>query len=78
LEINYDRFIRTSSEPHERFVQEVVDRVWANGDIYLDTYEGYYCVDCEEYKDLDQMDDQRNCLIHRKPCEYRKEVLISL
>eukprot|EP00210_Caulerpa_lentillifera_P004183 g3989.t1 len=73
LDIKYDRFIRTSSEAHEKFVQEVLERVWSKGDIYLDTYEGYYCVDCEEYKDADQMDDQHQCLIHKKPCEYRKE-----
>ena len=59
---------------HRQFVLEVVDRVWESGDIYLDQYEGYYCIDCEEYKDQDQMDREHNCLIHRKPCQFRKEV----
>ena len=29
---------------------EFLERVWQNGDIYKSDYEGFYCVDCEEYK----------------------------
>lgn len=74
LDIQYDRFVRTTDSDHERLVLEVVDRVWENGDIYLAQYEGYYCIGCEEYKDTDQMDAQHNCLIHQKSCEFRQEV----
>lgn len=34
----------------------VLERVWQRGDIYKADYEGYYCVDCEEYKDEADMD----------------------
>lgn len=44
------------------------------GDIYKADYEGYYCIDCEEFKDEKEMDEHKNCPTHRKPCQLRKEV----
>ncbi len=38
-----DRFIRTTDPDHLRAAQEMVRRAFANGDIYLGTYEGWYC-----------------------------------
>jgi len=43
LLISPDRFIRTTDPDHYRAAQEMVRRAHANGDIYLDTYEGWYC-----------------------------------
>ena len=43
LEISPDRFIRTTDPDHVRSAQEMVRRAYANGDIYLGTYEGWYC-----------------------------------
>ena len=43
LEIAPDRFIRTTDPDHVRSAQEMVRRAHANGDIYLGTYEGWYC-----------------------------------
>jgi methionyl-tRNA synthetase len=43
LEIAPDRFIRTTDPDHVRAAQEVVRRAYANGDLYLGTYEGWYC-----------------------------------
>ena len=37
-----DFFIRTTDEEHKRFVQEFVQRIYDNGDIYEDTYSGLY------------------------------------
>src|SRR5215204_5677921 len=45
-----DFFIRTTDEGHKRFVQEFVQRIYDNGDIYEDTYSGLYCVGCEAFK----------------------------
>ena len=73
LDIRYDAFVRTTAEQHERVVSEFLERVWANGDIYKSAYEGKYCVDCEEYKDEKQMTEEGDCLIHRRPCEDRRE-----
>jgi methionyl-tRNA synthetase len=43
LAISPDRFIRTTDPDHVRSAQEMVRRAHANGDIYLGTYEGWYC-----------------------------------
>jgi len=43
LAISPDRFIRTTDPDHLRAAQEMVRRAHANGDIYLGTYEGWYC-----------------------------------
>jgi methionyl-tRNA synthetase len=43
LAISPDRFIRTTDPDHIRSAQEMVRRAYANGDIYLGTYEGWYC-----------------------------------
>jgi methionyl-tRNA synthetase len=43
LAISPDRFIRTTDPDHVRSAQEMVRRAYANGDIYLGTYEGWYC-----------------------------------
>ncbi|MGK2850071.1 MAG: methionine--tRNA ligase [Candidatus Limnocylindrales bacterium] len=43
LAIAPDRFIRTTDPDHIRSAQEMVRRAHANGDIYLGTYEGWYC-----------------------------------
>jgi methionyl-tRNA synthetase len=43
LGISPDRFIRTTDPDHLRSAQEMVRRAHANGDIYLGTYEGWYC-----------------------------------
>ncbi|HEY3523988.1 MAG TPA: methionine--tRNA ligase [Candidatus Limnocylindrales bacterium] len=43
LAISPDRFIRTTDPDHRRASQEMVRRAYANGDVYLGTYEGWYC-----------------------------------
>ncbi|HSO28395.1 MAG TPA: methionine--tRNA ligase [Candidatus Sulfomarinibacteraceae bacterium] len=43
LSISPDRFIRTTDPDHVRAAQEMVRRAHANGDIYVGTYEGWYC-----------------------------------
>jgi methionyl-tRNA synthetase len=43
LAIAPDRFIRTTDPDHVRSAQEMVRRAYANGDIYVGRYEGWYC-----------------------------------
>ncbi|HEU4672744.1 MAG TPA: methionine--tRNA ligase [Candidatus Limnocylindrales bacterium] len=43
LAISPDRFIRTTDPDHRRASQEMVRRAYASGDVYLGTYEGWYC-----------------------------------
>jgi methionyl-tRNA synthetase len=49
LNVSFDRFIRTSEEQHHRSVQEIWNRMKANGDIYLSSYAGWYSVRDEAY-----------------------------
>ncbi|GJN08700.1 hypothetical protein PR202_ga26652 [Eleusine coracana subsp. coracana] len=50
LDIEYDKFIRTTDHKHEAVVNDFYSRVLDSGDIYRADYEGLYCVSCEEYK----------------------------
>lgn len=55
LDIEYDRFIRTTDEDHEKIVKEFIKKLQKKDEIYKGTYEGLYCVGCEAYlteKDL--------------------------
>lgn len=49
LNVSFDRFIRTTEEQHHRASQEIWRRMEANGDIYADTYSGWYSVRDEAY-----------------------------
>ncbi|MGV2496349.1 methionine--tRNA ligase [Pelagerythrobacter aerophilus] len=51
LNISYDRFIRTVEEDHHRASQAIWRAMEANGDLYLDRYEGWYSVRDEAYYD---------------------------
>ncbi len=43
LGISADRFIRTTDPDHMEAAREMIRRAYAAGDIYLGTYEGWYC-----------------------------------
>ena len=49
LNISYDRFIRTTDADHEVACKAIWERMVASGDIYLDTYAGWYSVRDEAY-----------------------------
>jgi methionyl-tRNA synthetase len=49
LNVSFDRFIRTTEPAHHRSVQEIWRRMQDNGDIYGDTYSGWYSVRDEAY-----------------------------
>ncbi|KAL6645600.1 hypothetical protein ACP70R_017208 [Stipagrostis hirtigluma subsp. patula] len=73
LDIEYDKFIRTTDHKHEAVVNDFYSRVLSNGDIYRADYEGLYCVSCEEYKDEKELAENKCCPVHLKPCVPRKE-----
>src|SRR3989339_1435224 len=43
LNISYDDFIRTTQERHIKAVTKIFEKLYANGDIYKDSYKGWYC-----------------------------------
>ncbi|GAI07206.1 unnamed protein product, partial [marine sediment metagenome] len=72
LNIEYNRFIRTTDKDHEKIVSEILQKVYDKGDIYKGVYEGFYCTDCEAYyteKDL----INGCCPIHKTKAEKLKE-----
>lgn len=55
LNCSHDDFIRTREERHVRASTEIWKRMEANGDIYLDTYSGWYSVRDEAYYDESEL-----------------------
>ena len=51
LNVSYDRFIRTTEPAHYASVQNIWRRMEKAGDIYLDTYAGWYSVRDEAFYD---------------------------
>ncbi|MGY4405709.1 methionine--tRNA ligase [Bradyrhizobium sp. USDA 3315] len=49
LNVSFDRFIRTSEPAHHESVQAIWRGMQDNGDIYIDTYAGWYSVRDEAY-----------------------------
>ena len=75
LHPHHRRAAREGASP--AFLQKLYD----DGHIYAGEYEGYYCVGCEEYKQLDDLMEtadgdyagQLVCKIHSRPVEVLKE-----
>ncbi|MFL0195615.1 methionine--tRNA ligase [Clostridium sp. WILCCON 0269] len=49
MNINYDKFIRTTEEYHVKAVQKIFKKLYDQGDIYKGNYEGWYCTPCESF-----------------------------
>ncbi|MCU1513749.1 MAG: methionine--tRNA ligase [Microbacteriaceae bacterium] len=81
INIANDDFIRTTDERHETAVVTFLQKLYDDGFIYSGEYEGYYCVGCEEYKQLDDLMEtpdcdyagQQVCKIHGRPVEILQE-----
>lgn len=67
LNITNDDFIRTSETRHTQVVQQIFEKMLANGDIYLGKYEGDYCVSCEAYFTKTQLGEDGTCPDCGKP-----------
>ncbi len=55
LDVSYDRFIRTTDPDHARASQTIWEAMAANGDLYLDRYEGWYSVRDEAFYDEEEL-----------------------
>ena len=49
LDVEYDRFIRTTDSDHVETVQKIFKKLYDNGDIYKGEYKGLYCTPCESF-----------------------------
>ncbi|MGL5032407.1 MAG: methionine--tRNA ligase [Microcystaceae cyanobacterium] len=64
LNIQYDRFSRTTDPRHGEIVKAFYDRVWQQGDIYSAQQQGWYCVACEEFKEERDRREDGCCPLH--------------
>ncbi len=74
LDIQYNRFSRTTAPRHQAIVNEFLQRVWENNDIYLAQQQGWYCVACEEFKEKRELLEDGCCPLHpNTTAEWRDE-----
>ncbi len=55
FDISNSDFIRTTEDHHKKVVRTILQDLYDRGEIYQDTYEGWYCTPCERFfteKDL--------------------------
>ena len=55
--VEYDHFIRTTDDYHERAVEKIFKKFYDQGDIYKGYYEGWYCTPCESFFTATQVVD---------------------
>ncbi|MGL5068675.1 MAG: methionine--tRNA ligase [Sarcina sp.] len=72
MDINYDKFIRTTDDYHMKTVQKIFTKLYEQGDIYKSSYEGLYCTPCESFWTEGQLVDG-NCPDCGRPVETAKE-----
>ncbi|HMJ50932.1 MAG TPA: methionine--tRNA ligase [Polyangiaceae bacterium] len=73
LDCPYDYFVRTTDVDHEKRVGEIWERMKKNGDLYLGSYEGWYCVGCEAYYTEKELEPGGICPLHKTPAERIRE-----
>src|SRR5690625_2607944 len=80
LDVSNDDFIRTTEPRHTHRVQQFMQKLMDAGYIYEGSYEGPYCVACEEFKVPGELLDgegeyagQKLCPIHGRPVDMLKE-----
>lgn len=73
LDITYSDFIRTTEPRHKKLVQEVLQKSFDKWDIYQWEYEWLYCVWCEAYKKLTDLNEDWCCPDHLTKPQIIKE-----
>ncbi len=57
MNTSYDKFIRTTDDYHVETVQKIFKKLYDQGDIYLGSYEDWYCTPCESFWTDTQLKD---------------------
>ena len=76
LNCSHDDFIRTSETRHHTAVSDIWQRIEANGDIYRDTYNGWYSVRDEAFyaeSELTEAEDGSKLSPQGTPVEWLEE-----
>lgn len=61
LNVSYNGFIRTTDARHVLMVQRIIEILAKKGQIYQDSYEGWYCTPCEIFLAANQISDKKLC-----------------
>ena len=57
MNTSYDKFVRTTNPAHKEMVSKIFKKLYDQGDIYKDKYEGLYCTPCESFWTESQLED---------------------
>ncbi len=72
LEIDYDKFVRTTDDSHTEIVQKIFMKLYEKDEIYKGKYEGHYCVPCESFWAESQLEEGM-CPDCGRPVEWQEE-----
>ena len=64
LDVDFDVFQKGSSKEHFASSQELWQRCFDKGDIYKKEYSGLYCVGCELFYELEELNENGECYEH--------------
>ncbi len=64
LNVQFDVFQKGSSKDHHTSSQKLWELCQKAGDIYRKAYEGLYCVGCEAFYNLDELNENQECVEH--------------
>lgn len=70
---SYDKFIRTTDDYHVEAVKHIFEKLYRQGDIYKNEYEGWYCVPCESFFTDSQLGEGGVCPDCGRPVSREKE-----
>ncbi len=73
LGFSYDDFIRTSEARHRLGVEAIIERIQANGDLYVDRHGGWYCTSCETFYTEKELLPGNRCPDHGREVEWTEE-----
>lgn len=69
LNIKYDRWIRTTDPAHESAVQKLWQILEQRGYIYKGYYDGWFCSNCNEFKEVEEGIETPLCPLHERPLD---------
>lgn len=73
LEMSHDDFVRTTQPRHRAAVEEMIRRIDANGDFYVDKHQGWYCAACETFYTEKELAAGNTCPVHETAAEWKSE-----
>ena len=73
MNVDYDRYIRTTDDYHIETVQKIFKQLYDKGYIYKGEYSGKYCTPCESFWTDSQLDENGCCPECHRPVTFAKE-----